>query len=266
MGIETKLNPDAEEKRFEYRPRYASVLPMSAVYESDDEGNSTAKLLKGKDEDVSRESLERIVTYLGGSAQDARQAEYAFARVKQIDDKFVDSGKYERLADWCGKNRMKAPEKPMYHGVSIPYGDSNKENDAVAWTMPEAGATGVNTYIDDKINAMSRETGLSEDQVEELIMTHEYMHNAQDLEKLGGNVLLIEANNELNLANYFHNIAENSADEQTKERYEGMAEVCLGRYYGITNAMGGAPNTDEPAGDIQAAEDAAEEPEYQKAA
>jgi hypothetical protein len=263
MGIETKLNPDAAEE-FDYSPRYNPTLSMSAMYDSDNDGNSTTKLIKGKDEDVSRDSLERIVKYLGGSTQDAKQAEYAFTRVKQIDDKFVDSGRYNKLVEWCSNSGMKAPEKPMYHGVSIPYGDSNREHDAVAWTIPEAGATGVNTNIDDKIRTMMADTGLTEDQVEELLITHEYMHNAQNLEKFNGNVLLVEANNELNLAKYFNNISERSSNEETKARYEGMAEVCLGRYHGIIQAIGGK---DKPADEIQAAEEPMEEQEeYSEAA
>jgi len=122
----------------------------------------------------------------------------------------------------------------------LSYCVSDKYKDAVAFTKPGEQFLGVNTYIDDKIHAMMDDTDLSQDQVEELLMTHEYMHSAQDIEKFGNNVLIVEADNELKLASYFNDIAQSSDDSQLKERYGQMAEVCLARYSGIISCMQGS--------------------------
>lgn len=230
------VNLETAKKGFDYSPEYSSRLDMAYIPGINEKGELVNTLIKGKDESIrytSDETLEGIVRSVGGSSEeayDAVQSKYALQKVQQMDQEFVESENYNQLRGWCYKQGIKAPEQPRF------YGASNQHEDAVAWTNPEEGILGVNTYIDDKIQRMAGETGLSKGQVKELCITHEYMHQAQNLSKFGDNVYLIESDNELNLAKYFYDTAMNSKDQNTRERYTEMTKVCLGRYLGIMAA------------------------------
>lgn len=209
---------------------------MAYIPGINEKGELVNTLIKEKDENIYHtrdETLESMVRSVGGSSEeeyDAVQSKYALQKVQHMDQEFVEDGKYDKLVSWCYENGLKVPEQPKF------YGASNQNEDAVAWTNPEEGILGVNTYIDDKIMQMAKESGLSENQTKELCITHEYMHNAQNLSRFGDNVYLIEADNELKLAEYFYDNAVKADDQETREKYTGMTKVCLGRYLGIMAA------------------------------
>jgi len=231
--LDTMVNSETAQKRSGYLPRYTSVLPMAYIPGINEKGELVSTLIKDKHEnpdDIKDETLEEIVRSVGGSAGEAYdtvQSKYALQKVQDMDKEFVDSGRYDRLVYWCSKNGLKSPGKPKY------YGASNQDENAVAWTAPEEGILGVNTYIDDKIHQMAQGSGLTEEQTKELVMTHEYMHNSQDTARFGNNVYMVESDNELNLARYFYDTAISAEDKETREKYIDMSKVCLGRYMGI---------------------------------
>ena len=211
-----------------YSNPYSSKLDMAYVPGINEKGELVSTIIKEKGEDISSvsdQTLEELVASIGGTpgeAYDAVQGKYATEKAEQLDKEFIESGKYDKLASWCYENGLGVPEQ------ATSYGASNESDDSIAWTNTRTGTIGVNTYADDNIQKMSELTGLSTGQIEELCMTHEYMHNTQG--DLGNNVYLIEADVELKLAKYFYNTAMNSEE---KERYLEMADVCLKRYVGM---------------------------------
>jgi hypothetical protein len=236
MGsLEAKVNLDTAQKRFDYSPCYTSVFPMALVPHVSNDGKVGLGVLRERDEplhSVADDTLEQIVKYLGGDDQQARdtvQAKYSSYVLKQFDDEFRESGKYNRLAGWCHNNGLNVPEAPKY------FESVSRDDDAVAWTKIGEQTTGIDAYLDEKVEKLSQSSGLSKDQAVELLQTHEYMHNAQDISDTT-DVLLIESDNELNLAKYFYHTAFNSEDSSAKERYFDLTNVCLGRYLGIMAA------------------------------
>ncbi|MBW2992012.1 hypothetical protein KY345_02225 [Candidatus Woesearchaeota archaeon] len=204
------------------KPRYTSIFPMAVIY---DKGEPM--VIKQKGEKADRNTLEKIL----GSSEEAAKGEYSLNRIEELDNEYISSGKYEQLCKWCAENGLKIPEK------SISYAISKKNKNAIAFTAPGTGMIGVNTYFDEKIRDVVNHTGLDESQAAEISIAHEYIHNAQDIEKFGNNRMLIEADCHLKTAQLFYDISEKSSDEQTKQRYADMAEVCLGSYYGVVSAM-----------------------------
>lgn len=217
------LNQLVNQESVDTQTRYTSIFPMSVIY---DKGEPDM-IVKHKGEHVDKESLEKIL----GSSEEAAKGAYSLNRLEELDNEYISSGKYDQLVDWCSKNGLKIPEK------SISYAISKKNKDAIAFTSPGTGMIGVNTYFDEKIEDVVKNTGLDKSQAIEMSLAHEYIHNAQDIEKFGNNRSLIEADCQLKTAQHFYDISQNSSDEHTKQRYEEMAMICLGSYHGIVSTM-----------------------------
>jgi hypothetical protein len=236
MGsLDAKVTLDTAQKRFDYSPRYTSVFPMSLIPYVSDKGKVGVGVVRERNEplhSVADDELEQIVKYLGGSDQQAKdtvQAKYSSYALEQMDDDFRETGKYAKLAGWCYNNGLNVPENPKY------FESVSRDDDAVAWTKIGEQTTGIDAYLDNKVAKLSESSGLSKDQAVELLLTHEYMHNAQDISP-ETDVHLVESGNELNLAKYFYHTSINSKDSETRKHYLDLTNVCIGRYLGIMAA------------------------------
>ncbi|MBD3310578.1 hypothetical protein GF351_05145 [Candidatus Woesearchaeota archaeon] len=214
--------------------RLLSVLPgklHAMAYLPEGDGHMLLKE-PGEDEFTGIDELAEEVSSAYGEpeAEDLRRSNIAINTLKEWDEEFHDSGKYSSIAGWLQENGYRKPQRPVL------YSACNTMNEAAAWTAPGTGILGVHPHTYDMLRSyIADRYGLSIDESIELILTHEYFHNAQDTYLLeNGTETVVESDVEAMLVRYFVHKAANSEMKEEEASYRRLAKAAAQRYSNIS--------------------------------
>jgi hypothetical protein len=157
-----------------------------------------------------------------------------------LDDYYTNPEKYQDLKTYLSSKGRQLKD-PKILGIY----DDKDYAEAVARTNTEDSLE-VNYHFKDLVTWMAEEHGLSEEEVEELVLTHELVHLAQPghIKKGMPMPYVAEIDAELVLTQYFADKAMN-ASNQMKDKYERMAQATYERAIMMYTAMDQEMNKDQ---------------------
>jgi hypothetical protein len=226
-----------------------------------------------------RGGLESIVQVSGPVSseeiQDLQKSDETIDVLKQWYQEYKDNGKLNRQVI-RGMTQGYNFREPAYFGAST------DKKDAVAWTFSKYDQTtgqkenvlGINTYVQNSIDTfLNNHPQLNYEQAKEYLLAHEINHMMRHntlKPKTTNDMYKIEIDNELDLHNYFTELANSTDDTKEKQNYTELAEVAAARYIGQIAAYakqnGIEINLEQMAKESGLSEKIAETEQLQKAA
>jgi hypothetical protein len=196
-------------------------------------GTSIMFVERGKDYGKELSDIADALEVYGAKAPNLNPYHHSVSLAREYDSWFKREGYFSDLSSWVKDKGMKEIKPAKVYGVT----NAEHMDNAVAWTFPLSEDITLGINIDEsEIEKFLRAYDVDRESVLELVLAHEYMHNAQEISQKdfeGSGNSKIEYEVELLLRSYFMDKSRKAASEGKDydgNRYKKVADITLSRY------------------------------------